>query len=280
KKIKSPYFDYENPEVKKALNNFMNLLSKNIAVGQIHLLPLLRDAIKETLLLIFSPYDFYMHQLNTKEELTMSDLKTLAKYVKINKNIIVSLIERLEASGTTSVGPENINKNLAEVFANTNATPEDVDNYLNQLSSLLPLDQSVIYGEISSDDEQNPDKKSDKKDKEETAHKSSLINEQYDTPTQVLNDRLADESKPTIADIHQKQKITDIHKHLSINQRFMFIRALFDGNEEKFKQTLSELESFNNQQSAFQYLSEEYPNWDNESEEVEEFMEIVSKRLA
>jgi len=285
-KIKSPYFDYENAEVKKALKVFMNVVSRNISVDQIHLMPLLRSAIKESILLIFSPYHFYTHQISDDEVLTLKQLKSYSKYVKINENIFKSLIEHLSQHGIETIDRETLGRSLSHVFENTEASPEDVDQYLTRFSQMLPLDETVIYGQVAEHFESKTPPQSETpsepevSEPEETSEEQTPINEQFDTPMKVLNDELANEAKPTLADIHKNQKIHDIEKHLSINQRFMFIRALFDGDEEQFRSTIQNLERFDDKNSAFQYLSNEYPNWDNESEEVEEFMEIVAKRLA
>jgi hypothetical protein len=39
KKLRSPYFNYDQPEVKEAMENFMMLLSKNISIDQAHFAP-------------------------------------------------------------------------------------------------------------------------------------------------------------------------------------------------------------------------------------------------
>ena len=47
RKLKSPYFDYENAEVKEAMDNFMGTLSKNIAITRQHFAPLLKKAVSQ-----------------------------------------------------------------------------------------------------------------------------------------------------------------------------------------------------------------------------------------
>ncbi|HEX8037794.1 MAG TPA: hypothetical protein VF490_01525, partial [Chryseosolibacter sp.] len=48
KKIKSPYFDYQNSEVREALDNFMAIVSKHISVSEEYFLPLLKKAVRQT----------------------------------------------------------------------------------------------------------------------------------------------------------------------------------------------------------------------------------------
>ncbi len=50
RKLKSPYFDFENPEVKEALDAFMNIASQHILISKAHFSPLLKKAVSQTLL--------------------------------------------------------------------------------------------------------------------------------------------------------------------------------------------------------------------------------------
>ena len=54
-KFRSPFFDFNHPEVEEALRAFMNVVSQHIAVRREHLEPLLADATKRTLIALFDP---------------------------------------------------------------------------------------------------------------------------------------------------------------------------------------------------------------------------------
>jgi hypothetical protein len=58
RRLRSPYFDYDDAEVKQALNTLMVALSKHISVPEEYFVPLLKKAVRQTLLVIFNPYDF------------------------------------------------------------------------------------------------------------------------------------------------------------------------------------------------------------------------------
>ena len=58
----------------------------------------------------------------------------------------------------------------------------------------------------------------------------------------------------------------------------MFINMLFDGDDVRFNQVLSTLENKQSYEDAIGFLGAEFPNWDVETEEVMEFIEIVRKR--
>ena len=56
KKMQSPYFDYEKPEVKEALDSLMKLLSQNISISRQHFGPLLKKAVGQVLLVVFDHF--------------------------------------------------------------------------------------------------------------------------------------------------------------------------------------------------------------------------------
>jgi len=264
KKIKSPYFDYESEEVKQAQKKFMNVLSKHIKVQGEDLLPLLQSACKEAILLIFSPYGFYTHLTDESASLKLSNLQSMAKYVKVNQQIFKSLIEELEAQGVEVVSKEKVTSALNHIFENTEASPDEVTPFFKDFSSVLELEEKFVYGEVQ--------------EKTEVEEQDSAPEFQEEITS--LNEKLATEDKSSLADIHQKKKIYSIEKHLSINQRYMFIRALFDNDENHFRNTVNSLERLEKPKEAESYLLEEFPHWDRESEEYEEFIEIIEKRLS
>lgn len=58
-RIQSPYFDYSNEEVRKALGHLLNVLSRHISVDKERLQQLLAQAVEDTLLLALSPADYF-----------------------------------------------------------------------------------------------------------------------------------------------------------------------------------------------------------------------------
>ena len=76
------------------------------------------------------------------------------------------------------------------------------------------------------------------------------------------------------------QKITNIKDSLTINQKFMFTKILFNGDFEIFSQAIDRLDTLDNFSQALNYLENNHALWDKESEEYLEFMEMVEKRFA
>lgn len=146
RKLRSPYFDYEQQDVKDALSNFMTVLSNNIAVEQEYFEPLLKKAVRQTLLVIFNPYDFYSILVTGKNnKLEFSQFKEEIKYLKINKEPLSRLIKKLEEKHLNELSGNEAFAMLDQILEEVNFTPEDLGEHIRQFSEVVPLDPAKFY---------------------------------------------------------------------------------------------------------------------------------------
>jgi hypothetical protein len=253
-KLQSPYFNYQNDEVKKAMKAFMNALSKHIHIKKEHFEPLLRESVRDTILLVFSPYDFFSKEINQRDDsrLRLADLHDLSKYIKVNDFLLDGLIRQFEQERIEVAFNDEAFAIFNDVCANTNDEPEDIQQYLATFSKVVPLNSKEVYSEI------------------EEAEKAQ-INEQFQQ-----------KQPSTLGDKLGKQKHKSLKKQLTLNQRFMFVNELFEGNQQKFQQAVEQIDDFDSHDDASQFINKNYIesyDWDLESEEVQEFMELVERKF-
>ena len=276
-KLKSQYFDYQNAEVNAALKEFMNILSRHISIDKKDFIPLYQSATEETVLLIFSPYDFYTHILKRNDDsMDMEDLKRVLKYVKVNRHLWQALIEKVEEQNIVSIDQNNLPQLLDNVFASIDDTPEDIEEYLREFTAVVPLTENDIYTEDSGISQTST--ASDSVDSRTPLTDVDTVTWEVENTSKTLHDELAVKQSTTIADIHAKRKISNINENITLNQRFMFINTLFNGDDSLFSEVLNVLERKQSYQEAIQFLGDEFPHWDMEAEEVQEFIEIIGKR--
>ncbi|ADR22227.1 hypothetical protein MATR_01310 [Marivirga tractuosa] len=253
-KLQSPYFDYHSAEVKKAMKDFMNTLSRHIHVKKEHFEPLLKESIKDSVLLAFSPYDFYSKEINQRDDsrLRLSDLKDLKKYIKFNDFLLDGLIEHFESHKEDVVFNDTAFELFNEVCSNSEEQPADIQPLLAEFSKTLPLSLADIYLE---------------EEKVEAG---------------MLNDSLQSKDKQTLADKLAKSGGKSIMKMLTLNQRFMFVNELFEGNQNQFLSAVEQIDGMDSYKEASTHVKKSFADkydWDMETEEVQEFMELVEKRF-
>lgn len=248
-KLKSLYFNYETPDVKEALTQFQNVLSNHISISKENFLPFLTRAVHQTIMLALDPYDFYSDTLDkeSKTHIKVAELKNEIKYLKINGQPLEQLVKQLEEKKLEIISGNEAFALLDHILEEVNFTPEDVHAYLSKFSQVIPTSVEMLY-------ESAPEKK----------------------PIPVKQQPVSKEIK-TVAD--NFQKIQSIKENLTINQKFMFTKILFSGDFDLFSQAIDQLDNFDSLKQAKNYLETNYTSWDKESEEYEEFLELVEKRF-
>jgi hypothetical protein len=267
-KLRSPYFDYTNPEVAEALNKFQNLLSNNISISKENFQPLLKKAVSRSIYLIVDPYDFFSDILDRhgNESVKTEELKNEIKYLKINKPPLERLVQRLEEKKQSEIKGNEAFGLLDQILEEVNFTPEDVEGYINQFSAVVPLPLEKLY-----------ERKAEVKP--EVKRIDAIIPAAPQPAANTVKTEPAKkEVKHTVAD--NFQKIGRIKDSLTINQKFMFTKILFSGDFEIFTQAVERIDTLDNLRQAMNYLDQNYPEWDKESEEYEEFIELIEKRFA
>lgn len=261
-KYKSPYFDYEKKEVKEVLTQFQNVLSNNISIAKDHFLPLLRKGVSLTVYLILDPYDFYSDTLDKHGTgiIKVSELKNEIKYIRINQKPLEKLVQKLEEKKIESLSGNEAFALLDHILEEVNFTPEEIEPYTKELSTIVPLELEKLY-------EGSPE-----------LFKAPVVPKKQNVVRPIINEQLQKETTTTVVD--DFQKITDLKNRLTINQKFMFTKMLFNGDFDLFNNTITKIDDLQSFDQATSYLDAHYSNWDRESEEYEEFMELITKRFS
>ncbi|MFN3839104.1 MAG: hypothetical protein ACK4RF_00220 [Cyclobacteriaceae bacterium] len=256
-KLKSPYFNYEHAEVKEALEKFMGVLSQHISIDRQHFAPLLKKAVSATLLVIFNPYDYFSVLISgANNKLNVATFREEIKYLKINKAPLDQLLQKLTERQVSEISGNEAFGILDQILEEVNFTPEDVEPFFDQFSKIEKLSPDRFYIKKTSS-EKKPE-----------------------TQPEVAKEAPKGEKKqkPTLAE--NFQKIDKIKDRLTINQKFMFTKVLFNGDFELFSRAVDDIDRQDNIAGAQKYLSQFEDEWDKESDEYLEFIEIVEKRFS
>lgn len=260
KKLKSPYFNYEHPEVKDALEAFMGILSTHIAIDRQYFAPLLKKAVSQAVLVVLDPYDYFsMLVSGTNNKLDVPAFREEIKYLKINKAPLERMLQKLEEKKLKEVSGNEAFSILDQILEEVSFTPDDVDGYVEKFSIIENLDPEKFYVKKTSPVE---------------VAKPVAAN----TPKPVKTEAQAQPAK--VSTVNSTQKIQRIKERLTINQKFMFTKVLFKGDFEIFSKAIDELDQQNSMPDALKSLEKYYTAWDKESSEFHEFMEIVERRFS
>lgn len=261
--LKSPYFNYENPDVKNKLNELLNTLSQNIRVSKESLMPLLTVAVEQTLLLILSPLKYYEDLVASFGGQTpdMNEVKNLQRFIKINGHMRDALLSAWASNG-------NEGEVLDKAFEGLSEPPEDVNALLEPFNELLPIEAKSFW-----DNEL------------ESPAGDVLIEEDEDrSDIETVHTRFSSEKPTTLGDtLGFKTNNTSLKSMLTINQKFMFVNDLFKGNQEDFTKVIEFLDTCETKEVVHKFLDNNYikrGDWKREAPQVKEFMQLIEKKFS
>jgi len=263
--LESPYFNYRSENVKSAMQKLMNVLSNNIAINKSDFDQLLFGAVKDTIILFISPYQYYSSLLKDEEN-NIDLLISLRKFQKVNVTVLDKVIEKLEVVPDLIKEPNNL---LGEVFNELEDEPENYDEAFVQFAALVPFEETSFFLAVEANTQivQLNDTDEDGEDDDGT-----------------LNEIYKEGNYETVADqLKGNQSIDSLKSMLSINQKFMFINDLFSGNQEDFTKVLEFLESCETKEEAHLFVQNNYLKhniWKENAPQVKEFMKLLDKRFS
>jgi hypothetical protein len=99
-----------------------------------------------------------------------------------------------------------------------------------------------------------------------------------------LNEKLqqSQQQKTSLAEKLQKKPISDLKTAIGLNQKFLFMNDLFEGENAAYNEALNLLNNFSSMDDAKNYLltlGTKY-NWDLESDSVVQFTDLVERRYS
>ncbi|MES2517192.1 MAG: hypothetical protein V4585_03725 [Bacteroidota bacterium] len=314
--FKSPYFNFEHEDVKAALKTFMNTVSQHISVKREDFEPMLSNAVSRTIVLLLDPSKHFDDFVRDSPDFTLTKdrLAQLTKYTKINGQVSKALTEKLGSEQkvyvTTALGWLNEIGEKGEF--------ENPDKYLDMLSATVALkkvdfikstpkkaveDSSAMKMSQSFFDLDNEDELDDEDAPLPTVAEVQAKFEQEGPTPEIklpgldrLNDTFTDDL-PTVNDLLKKEvigngtplsdlafsrPIKSIVDGVSLNQKFVFIGRLFDGDINAYNKAVEELDNCLNFGDAKNLMNKALApkyNWIMAAEEANDFLEVVGRKF-
>ncbi|MCJ8166942.1 hypothetical protein MKJ04_19025 [Pontibacter sp. E15-1] len=307
--LRSPYFDYEHEEVKEALLNFMNVLSRKILMKRNAFEPLLQKAIYDAFLVVIAPITTFEEKfLRIQEEIALPKLQENLKYIDIDKPLFAGFVDTLSAS---SRDREYILSRF-KLYMNANQGKRaPLADLVQKFNALLPIsEQEIITGQpapavvatpIPAPTPAAPFREREVVSPIHTAQREASApvavaarpiyrrdeeDNEDETPANVrptLNDNFRKAPSASLADSHSNLKIESLKNSISINQRFSFINELFDGDNMTYYHTVKELDEYTDAESAKRHVTQTLANkydWSKKQEHVNKLLRLIERKFS
>jgi hypothetical protein len=110
----------------------------------------------------------------------------------------------------------------------------------------------------------------------------TTVAQTYSVKTTLHDKMSSGKTDRSVADHLQSKPLTDLKKSIGINEKFVFVNELFEGNHNLFNQSIERLNGFTAYEQARRHLFEELAgqmNWNMESKAFNELSDLVRRRF-
>jgi len=225
-----------------------------------------------------SAIDIILRDLNEAGEL-IEDLKNKPEFPELQVELIKSKCK----------SAEDLIKIVGEILAQTDdrfaaakeAKPEAVPDIVPEPSvpenKVLELDETDVGHQEEEEEKVEEEEKMEKEDKMHEARNEKIVADRFTHLSSRMNEKVGDSKK--MEGKTRTMPVTDLYKALGINDRFFYIRELFDGKEEPFRQVISGLNDASTIDEAEDILREMLKE-KADSEPATQLLELVQRKLS
>lgn len=300
-KLKSnPYFDYRDISVHEALTQFMNVLSRRIRVEKGNFQPLLEEAVKRAVELATDPVSYYQSEIDHAPAKQINEyLRENKKYYKWHAQLINFLIDK------AGFGQEASDYKKA-IAANYQAVKDQLESVNLLLATLGDVKAFDLDAYLQNDSQTEAEAVAQSPKTEESASFFENLEEEevkeapqakVETTPEPVASTPKSPSPSTSGSIQVTQVrarfsaesykgmkgiIGELSESLAINQRFMFRKELFEGNDDLLTHALKSLDACDSLEDAIELINHRYLpelGWEPNSEPVDEFLSLVYRRF-
>ena len=147
-----------------------------------------------------------------------------------------------------------------------------------------PADESADNTDIIELEAPHPDESklpaSDSDEKEEQPDETpKILSDRFKKQATSLNEDIT-QAKPVynISSRLQTKPITNIQNAIGLNDKFLFINELFNGDADNYNSTIETLNNATHFNEAYNFLVEKF-QWDMDSELVQKILDLIRRKL-
>lgn len=202
-------------------------------------------------------------------EIVLNDVRSLHERIAILQYLAVQPAQQAKEKTKSSSFSFGVDQNMLDSLRE----PSNQTNLLDAIEQTeepkIEIEEPVLE-KISVDKSVKPIVE-DKEEKKDPVEPKSI------------NDTFSNhQERESLAQKLSKKPISDLTDAIGLNQKFLFMNDLFEGENNLYKEAISTLNNFKSYFEADEYihvLSSRH-NWDSTSKSVKDFIELVERRFS
>jgi hypothetical protein len=201
---------------------------------------------------------------------TLHERITVLQYLAFEKDVKVKVVNKQKKETKKPQGSFELNFGAPEIIEDI-TLEKGHESKTDDLDEDTPPNQTNLLDAI----EERVEDVDQEEDNKGVSGKTNLDN------STSINDTFATgEPKKTVADKLSRQPIKDLKSAIGLNQKFLFMNDLFEGENEIFNNAINKINAFNTLPEAIAFIDSDLSStWDKENSSVLNFMDLVERRF-
>lgn len=298
-KLRSPFFDYENPEVKQALEDYMTTLSFHINIEKAHFEVLLKEALHDAFDYLENPIFFLQDRVfeGMGNRISTYEVKMRMRYFKLYPDEMASFLAHPKLQ-KPEIRLDELLGVLEMEFEDCDTVKEEKE-FVTQLHEVVP-NNFVSFGASRPIDDRDKNDVSPfvNLDRVHPEHQE-LQKPAMPKPSAKLADRFnsndqKEEQKPKlIHDVYLEQAskddrsselypISNLQKGITLHEKYFFIKELFGQDESLYVEAIAHIDELNTYDQAQDYLFDNFAqkySWGEKQDALEQLFSLLSRRF-
>ena len=212
------------------------------------------------------------NELNSllEDSRTLHERITVLQYLAFEKEVKVKEVKKQKKEPKKQQGSFELNFGTQEIIEDT-SVEDGHESKTEDLDEDTPANQTNLLDAI----EERVEDVDAEEDNKYVVEKTDL-----DHSTSINDTFASGTSEKTVADKLSRQPIKDLKSAIGLNQKFLFMNDLFEGENEIFNNAINKINSFNTLPEAIAFIDSELSSaWDKENSSVLNFMDLVERRF-
>ncbi len=270
KRLESPYFDFKDAEVRKAMVAFMNTLSQKISIEKQHFEPLVKLAVGDTLMMLADPAGYLAIEFSNREhdDLTEKAAKTFLKYIKLHKYHYEQLLDKYTDSDLEILMAEADHyfeeADLLEATQNECVVLSEVEKIsFAELFEEEEVEEEILEEEIPSEEEYSNEPV------------FALDEELIDDEEEIIAPKKHEEPEPELEESFQEEVEQEEHEDIEDEPTAEYAEE--DDTDEELEENPEALEDADLEEDQEQEAVEEEDTYEEEEDETANWQVIVKE---
>ena len=201
---------------------------------------------------------------------TLHERITVLQYLAFEKDVKVKVVNKQKKETKKPQGSFELNFGAPEIIEDITLEKRH-ESKTDDLDEDTPPNQTNLLDAI----EERVEDVDQEEDNKGVSGKTNL-----DNSTSINETFAAGEPKKTVADKLSRQPIKDLKSAIGLNQKFLFMNDLFEGENEIFNNAINKINAFNTLPEAIAFIDSDLSStWDKEDSSVLNFIDLVERRF-